>query len=181
MQRRHALLAAVLASGLVLTVPAGAQPAAPKPPLKIVVGFPPGGSADLLARLLADALKDDFSSVVVDNRPGAGGRIALSQVKRSPPDGHTVIVLPSGPMVLYPHVYRKLDYDPVADFTPISLIAHFQFGVVAGPAAGVGSLAEMLAKARSAPGPSSPTCRSRAAGRPTTRCWAGTSTTSSTS
>lgn len=151
MQRRHAIAAAILAAILPLAAVAQAQ-SADKAPLKIVVGFPPGGSADLLARMLAEGLKDDFSSVIVENRPGAGGRIALSQVKRSPPDGQTVIVLPSGPMVLFPHVYRRLDYDPVTDFTPISLISRFQFSVVAGPAAGVTSVAEMLAKARSAPG-----------------------------
>ncbi len=84
-----------------------------KPPLKIVVGFPPGGSADVLARMVADALRDDFGSIIVDNKPGAGGRIALNNVKAAKPDGQTVIVLPSGPMVLFPHVYKKLDYDAV--------------------------------------------------------------------
>lgn len=123
-----------------------------KAPLKIVVGFPPGGSADLLARLMAEGLRNDFASVIVENKPGAGGRLALSQVKRAPADGQTVVLLPSGPMVLFPHVYRKLDYDPVADFTPISLLANFQFSVVAGPAAGTKSVSEMLAKARTAPG-----------------------------
>jgi len=82
-----------------------------KPPLKILVGFAPGGSADVLARLLAGALQNDFSTVIVENRVGAGGRIALTQVKNARPDGQTVIVLPSGPMVMFPHVYRKLDYD----------------------------------------------------------------------
>lgn len=123
-----------------------------KSPLKIVVGFPPGGSADLLARLMAEGLRNDFASVIVENKPGAGGRLALSQVKRAPANGQTVVLLPSGPMVLFPHVYRKLDYDPVADFTPISLLANFQFSVVAGPAAGTKSVSEMLAKARTAPG-----------------------------
>ena len=125
-----------------------------KPPLKILVGFPPGGSADVIARLVADALKDDFSPVVVDNKPGAGGRIALNMVKAAKPDGQTVIVLPSGPMVLFPHVYKKLDYDAVKDFTPISQIAHFQFGVVAGPN-GAKNVADMIAKAKANPGVSS--------------------------
>ena len=92
---------------------------------------------------------------MVDNKPGAAGRIALNLVKASKPDGQTVIVLPSGPMVLFPHVYKKLDYDAVKDFTPISQIARFQFGVVAGPSAGVQSLGEMIAKARANPGASS--------------------------
>ncbi len=141
----------LLASALLLLATTAAQAQA-KPPLKILVGFPPGGSADVLARLVADALKDDFSTVVVDNKPGAGGRIALGMVKNAKPDGQTVIVLPSGPMVLFPHVYKKLDYDAVRDFTPISQIARFQFGVVAGPASGVKSIGEMVAKAKANPG-----------------------------
>ena len=123
-----------------------------KPPLKIVVGFPPGGSADILARMVADALREDFGTIVVDNKPGAGGRIALNAVKIAKPDGQTVIVLPSGPMVLFPHVYKKLDYDAVKDFTPVSQIARFQFGVVSGPASNVKNVAEMVAKAKSDPG-----------------------------
>lgn len=119
-----------------------------KPPLKILVGFPPGGSADVLARMVADALRDDFGTIVVDNKPGAGGRIALNMTKAAKPDGQTVIILPSGPMVLFPHVYKKLDYDAVKDFTPISQIARFQFGVVSGPASNVKNVAEMAAKAK---------------------------------
>lgn len=123
-----------------------------KTPLKIVVGFPPGGSADTLARLIGESLRGQYDPVVVENRPGAGGRIALQQVKRAAPDGQTVIVLPSGPMVLFPHVYKKLDYDAVKDFTPVSLIANFQFGVVAGPASKAKNVAEMVASAKAQPG-----------------------------
>ena len=126
-----------------------------KPPLRILVGFAPGGSADVLARMVADGLRDDFGPIVVDNKPGAGGRLALNLVKAAKPDGQTVIVLPSGPMVLFPHVYKKLDYDPVRDFTPVSQIARFQFGVVAGPATGAKTLAEMIALAKAKPGASS--------------------------
>jgi len=140
------LLLMALAAGFAL--PAAAQD---KPPLRILVGFPPGGSADVLARLIGDAVRDDFASVIVENRPGAGGRIALTATKAAKPDGQTVIVLPSGPMVLFPHVYKKLDYDAVKDFTPITQIARFQFGVVSGPATNVKSIAEMLAKAKSDP------------------------------
>ena len=143
-----------LATTLLLAAAAAAQ-AQGKPPLKILVGFPPGGSADVLARLVADGLKDDFSPIVVDNKPGAGGRIALNMVKNAKPDGQTVIVLPSGPMVLFPHVYKKLDYDAVKDFTPVSQIARFQFGVVASQSSGVKTVAEMIAKARANPGASS--------------------------
>lgn len=119
-----------------------------KPALKILVGFPPGGSADTIARQIGIALKDDYSSVTVDNKPGAAGRIALQQVKTAKPDGQTVIILPSGPMVLFPHVYKNVGYDAVKDFTPISLLARFQFGIVSGPASNVKSISEMLAKAK---------------------------------
>ncbi len=147
-QRRGWVLALAALSMSVLTSGVGAQD---KPPLKILVGFPPGGSADVLARMVADALKDDFGPIVVDNKPGAGGRIALNMTKTAKPDGQTVIILPSGPMVLFPHVYKKLDYDAVKDFTPISQIARFQFGVVSGPASNVKTVAEMVAKAKTDP------------------------------
>jgi tripartite-type tricarboxylate transporter receptor subunit TctC len=146
---RRVLQLTGLAAALCAALPA-AQ-AQDKPPLKILVGFAPGGSADVLARLIAEAIRDDFATIIVDNKPGAGGRIALNAVKAAKPDGQTVIVLPSGPMVLFPHVYKKLDYDAVKDFTPISQIARFQFGVVSGPATNVKSVTEMVAKAKSDP------------------------------
>lgn len=132
----------------VLAFPALAQD---KPPLKILVGFPPGGSADTIARLMGNAMKDDFSTVIIENKPGASGRIALQQVKASKSDGQTVIILPSGPMVLFPHVYKNLGYDADKDFTPISLIARFQLGIVSGPGSNVKTIPEMMAKAKSDP------------------------------
>lgn len=153
--RRQALatgaaLAAAAASPGAL---AQSKAAWPSRPLKIVVGFPGGSSPDLMARTLAEPLQALLGQpVVVENRPGAGGRIALQQVKRAAPDGQTVIVLPSGPMVLFPHVYKKLDYDPVSDFTPVSLIAHFQFGVVAGPSSKANNVADLIKTAKAQPG-----------------------------
>ena len=143
--RRRSLTLALAAAACLAAGPIAAQD---KPPLKILVGFPPGGSADVIARMVGDAIRDDFSHIVVENRPGAGGRIALAAVKNAKADGQTVIILPSGPMVLFPHVYRKLDYDAQKDFTPISLLARFQFGVVSGPATGAKNVAEMLAQAK---------------------------------
>ncbi len=146
--RRTLLAALALGLGSLSLSPALAQD---KPPLKILVGFPPGGSADVLARLIGDAIKDDFASVVVDNKPGAGGRLALTLTRQAKPDGQTVVILPSGPMVLFPHVYKKLEYDAVKDFTPVSQIARFQFGVVAGPASPAKNVAEMVARAKADP------------------------------
>lgn len=139
----------VLLGAICLSAPSAL--AQTKPSLKILVGFPAGGSADVIARLIGDAMRDDFASVIVENKPGAGGRIALAAVKASKPDGETVIILPSGPMVLFPHVYKKLDYDAVKDFTPISEIAGFQFGIVAGPTSKAKTVAEMMSLAKSDP------------------------------
>jgi tripartite-type tricarboxylate transporter receptor subunit TctC len=84
------------------------------------VGFLPGGSADVIARLLAEKLPAQLGGqpVVVDNKPGAAGRIAIEQLKNAAPDGQTLVVMPSGPVVLFPHVFRKLSYDPVKDLCP---------------------------------------------------------------
>lgn len=122
-------------------------------PLRILVGFPPGGSADTIARLLAERLPAQLGGqpVVVENKAGAAGRIAIDQLKNSAPDGNTVIVMPSGPVVLFPHVYRKLSYDPIKDLAPISRLADFQFCIVSGPRSNVKTMAEMIAKAKSDP------------------------------
>jgi tripartite-type tricarboxylate transporter receptor subunit TctC len=136
------------ACGMVLAAAVSAQD---KPPLKILVGFPPGGSVDVLARTLSDAMRDDFLAVVVDNKPGAAGRIALMQAKAAKPDGQTVVILPMGPMVIFPHSYKTLDYDALKDFTPVSQLAVSNFGVVAGPSAGASSIKEMLAKVKADP------------------------------
>lgn len=150
MQKRTLTFSLGLLAALVMGASIPLAQAQEKPPLRIVVGFPPGGSADVLARIIANALREDYTAMV-DNRAGAGGRIALSYVKTAKPDGQTVIVLPSGPMVLFPHVYKKLDYDAVKDFTPISQIARFQFGVVSGPATKAKNIADMIAKTKSDP------------------------------
>lgn len=144
MQRRTLLLTAAAFS----TPAVWAQ--ADRPPLRILVGFPPGGSADTIARLLAEKLPAQLSgqTVVVDNKPGAAGRIAIDQLKNAAPDGNTVIVMPSGPVVLFPHVYRKLNYDVNKDLAPISQLASFQFCVVSGPKSNVKNMAELAARAK---------------------------------
>lgn len=126
---------------------------ADKPPLRVLVGFPPGGSADVIARLLAERLPAQLGgqAVVVDNKPGAGGRIAIDALKNSAADGNTVLVMPSGPVVVFPHVFKKLGYDPVKDLAPVSQLASFQFCVVSGPKSNVKSVPEMLARAKADP------------------------------
>lgn len=122
-------------------------------PIRVLVGYPPGGSADIIARLLGDRLREALGGqpVTVENKPGAGGRIAIDQLKNAAPDGQTLLVMPSGPVVLFPHVFKKLGYDPFKDLTPISQLASFQFCIVSGPKSNVKTVQEMLAKAKSDP------------------------------
>ncbi|MBI5275047.1 MAG: ABC transporter substrate-binding protein [Burkholderiales bacterium] len=113
--------------------------------MKIWVGFPPGGSADTVARLLAEKLKTSLGqNVVVDNKPGAAGRLVLGELKRMPPDGANLVLSPSGAMVIAPHLYQ-VPYDPIKDFTPVSRLVTFDFAVTAGPAAPAGDLKTVLA------------------------------------
>jgi tripartite-type tricarboxylate transporter receptor subunit TctC len=120
-----------------------------KVPLRIIVGFPPGGSADILARVVAERIKGSLDrAVIVENKPGAGGRIALDTVRTAAPDGNTVLLAPMGPFVLFPHTFKKLSYDAFKDFAPISQVANFQFAVTSGPATNAKTITEMLAIAR---------------------------------
>ncbi len=102
-------------------------------PAKLIVGFPPGGSIDLVARLLAAQIKGYAPSVVVDNKAGGGGRIALDAVKASPPDGSTFILTPASMMIIYPHVFKTLSYDPFKDFEPIAPVCTISLAIAVGP------------------------------------------------
>lgn len=118
--------------GAVWGPPAHAQ-VLPKP-VRIVIGFPPGGVSDVVARQLADRLRGSYaSSLIVDNRPGAGGRIAAEAVKNAEPDGATMLVTPSPMITIYPLVYRKLSYDPLRELAPIMILGSFPVVMVAGP------------------------------------------------
>src|SRR5262245_64982729 len=114
--------------------------------MKILVGFPPGGSADVIARLLSDKLRGSLGqNVIVDNKPGAAGRLVLGELKRAAPDGQTLVLSPSGAMVIAPWLYSNLGYDPSKDFTPISRIVTFDFAITVGPGAPQGDLKTVLA------------------------------------
>jgi tripartite-type tricarboxylate transporter receptor subunit TctC len=90
---------------------------------RIWVGFPPGGTSDVVARLLAGTMSDYASAVIVENRPGAGGRIAIEALKGATRDGATLLVTPLATMTLYPHIYKSLRYDPLEDFTPVTTVS----------------------------------------------------------
>jgi len=121
-------------------------------PVRILVGFPAGGTADLIARVVADKLKDTLGvPVIVDNRPGAIGRIAAEAVKNAAPDGTTIMAMPIGPMAVVPHSTKNLNYDPLKDFTPIAIGATFQFAIATGPATGAKSWQEFTAWVKANP------------------------------
>ena len=141
---RRALLAAALLPFACLPVAAQGDGSA-----RIVVGFPPGGSADTIARLLADKLKDELKRpVVVENRPGAGGRIAAGLLKTLPNDGSVVMMAPDAMATTNPFVFKKLGYE-VADLVPVSMVAEFPFAMATGADAGPKTLADFLKLAKS--------------------------------
>ncbi|MCE9658209.1 MAG: Bug family tripartite tricarboxylate transporter substrate binding protein [Burkholderiales bacterium] len=99
-------------------------------PVRIVVGFAPGGSADIAARLIAERMKDELKQpVIVENRPGAGGRIVAESMKTAPADGSVLMLTPVVVPVLAPLVFSKLPYDPAVDFAPVAHVANFQFAL----------------------------------------------------
>jgi tripartite-type tricarboxylate transporter receptor subunit TctC len=100
----------------------------------LVSGFPAGGMGDYVARPLAEKLRGKYAAnVLVEAKPGAGGRIAVEHVKRANPDGLTILQIPSSPMVLYPNTYRKLNYDTFTDFIPVTTMVSYAFSFTAGP------------------------------------------------
>ncbi len=114
-------------------------------PVRLVVGFPPGGSADTTARLLADKMKDTLGvPVLVENKPGAGGRIAAQMVKDAPPDGNTVMVVPFAVMVVQPMVFKSIKYDTTNDFTPIGNAVTFPLALAAGPGTPAKDMKELI-------------------------------------
>ena len=150
---RRSLLQATAAAPLFAAAPRlWAQPAFDT--VRIVTGFPPGGTSDTICRRVAAKMAPSYGkSVVVENRTGAGGQIAIQGVKGMAPDGTAILQTPMSMLGIYPHIYKKLPYDPVADLTPTSLGATFDFGFAVGPAvpASVKSIPEFLAWCKANP------------------------------
>jgi tripartite-type tricarboxylate transporter receptor subunit TctC len=146
------LLAAALAA--VFTTAAAAQGASyPGAPVKLVVGFPPGGANDILARLIGAKLQDAWGQpVVTENKPGANAIIATDFVAKSAPDGHTLLIGASGAMTFNPGLYQKLPYDPVRDFAPVTMLGSFPLVLAVHPAVPAQSVQELVAHAKSAGG-----------------------------
>lgn len=143
----HALLATLL--GLGITLPAQAQDSAPA---KIIVGFPAGGSFDTIARMLADKFRTELNRpVVVDNKPGAGGRIAVDSLKAAPADGSVMMLGPDALSALYPFTFKKLNYDLKKDLVPVGTVAEFAFAFAVGTEPKVNTWAEFVAWAKKNP------------------------------
>ena len=152
MNRRALIVAAVGALATALCAPALAQ----QPALTVIwSGFPPGGLGDQVTRPLLERLKTRYpGTLVLDAKPGAGGRIAADFVKRAAPDGATLLQVPSSPIGLYPHTYgAKLTYDPVADFVAVTPLAAYTFSMTVGPGvpADVNTVADFVKWAKANP------------------------------
>jgi tripartite-type tricarboxylate transporter receptor subunit TctC len=133
-------------------LPLAATAAYPDRPVRLIVGFPPGGAADILARLAAQQMTDRIGQqVVVDNRGGAGGLIATELAAKANADGYTLL-FSSIPHVINPHLYRKVSYDALKDFLPVVQFVAVPLMMASGNALPVKSVADLIAQAKAAPG-----------------------------
>lgn len=130
-------------------MPASAQS---ERPLRILVGYPAGGTADLAARLVGDKLRETLhQTVVIENKPGAGGRLVMDYARSQPADGTTLVVANSAVMTIAPLVYRKLNYDIQRDFTPVAQTANFQLALATGPGTPAKSLKDYVSWIKASP------------------------------
>ena len=125
-----------------------------KKPVHVIVGFPAGGGTDIIARILADALRGTYAStVLVENKPGAAARLAVEYVKNAEPDGSVMLFTPDFPITVYPHSFKSLSYDPLRDFTPVAPATKsmLTYNVGAGVPESVKTLAEFVAWCKANP------------------------------
>jgi tripartite-type tricarboxylate transporter receptor subunit TctC len=119
---------------------------------RILVGFPPGQATDIVARLLADRLGPALGeTVIVENRPGQGGSIALGSLSQSPPDGRTMVLAPLASLVVNPHMYRTVGYDTFRDLAPVALVADLPLLLVVNPSLPIHTVPELIAYAKANP------------------------------
>ncbi|MBI4207283.1 MAG: tripartite tricarboxylate transporter substrate binding protein [Betaproteobacteria bacterium] len=127
-------------------------PSYPAKPVRLVLPYPPGGGSDTIARPLAQRLTEFMGQqVIVDNRGGAGGNIGMEHVARSTPDGYTIVTALTAQLAVNVSLYRKLPYDPVKDFAPITLLAEGPYLLVVHPSLPVKSVKQLIALARARP------------------------------
>jgi len=138
---------------LSLAFAAGAHGQYPNKPVRIVVPSSPGNSSDIMARLIADKLSQSWGQpVLVENRPGADGRIGAESVAKSAPDGYTLFIPNAGVITINPALFAKMSYDPVKDFAPITQVATIVIVLAAHPSLAANSVAELVALAKAKPG-----------------------------
>ena len=155
MRIRVALVAVIACSVGLILVPGAtfAQASYPDKPLRLIVGFAPGGSTDIVGRIVAQRLSERLGQTVnVENRAGAGGTLGADAAAKSAPDGYTLTLGTTSTHAIAPGAYAKLPYDPVADFTHISLVAITPYLLVVNPQVKANNLAEFVALAKSEPG-----------------------------
>ena len=142
-----------LAAVLLLPAAAPAQDAWPSRPLRMVAPFPPGGTTDVLGRIIAQRLSDALGrQVLVENRPGAGGNLGNEFAARLPPDGYTILLSSSAQLVTNVHLYKRLGFDPLNDFSPVSQVASSGQVLVVHPSIPVKTVQQLVAIARAKPG-----------------------------
>ena len=130
-----------------------AQKGYPDKPIRMVVPYVAGGAADITARLIAQAMTENMGQpVVVDNKPGANGLIGSEIVSKSAPDGYTLLLTASGPLVVNPVLYKKVPFDPIRDFSPISLVIGYQYALVVPASSPILSISELIIEAKQKPG-----------------------------
>ena len=145
------ILAVALCLGLAL--PVAAQDIYPTKPVRFIVSFPPGGSADLMARQVALKLSEKFGQpVVVENRAGAGGNIGVDAVAKSPPDGYTIGLGAAGALAVNVGLYKTMPFDPVKDLAPVTLLAEIPFVLVANPSIDAKTVGDFVKLAKAKPG-----------------------------
>jgi tripartite-type tricarboxylate transporter receptor subunit TctC len=149
-----ALPVAAAAIGMLGPDAALAQPfPQPGKAIRLLVGFPPGGSTDLLARSVGNKLGEQLGvQVVVDNRAGAAGNVAAELAARGNPDGYTLLMATVSSHAINPALYRSIPYDPIGDYAPVSLVASYPLILAVNPSLGVKTVADLLALARQKPG-----------------------------
>jgi len=152
-QRRTGLLAA-LATAASTPLPAWAQtPSWPTRQIRMIVNFPPGGAADVLARAIAPTLSQMLEqTVVVDNRAGAGGNIGIAEAVRSPNDGHTLLLSSGGAITINPMIYRSLAFNPEQDLTPVAAVARVHLYLETHPDVPVNTVADFIGYLKANPG-----------------------------
>lgn len=144
----------ILAAGALAIVagPAAAQNY-PTKPIRVIVPFPPGGGVDFVGRIVAKGMSERMNQqVIVENRAGANAIVGLEVLKNSAPDGYTIAAASAGPLAVNPHIYRKLPYDPLRDFTAISNMINFPLLLVAHPSLPVKNVKDLIALAKARPG-----------------------------